>query len=143
MMFLPVSSSFIFAETTGAAKAEKRDDLKRLRMGGDFEDVAAAEHVQSSLNVPYTVTLPSTTFATYRPSLRNCITFLPERDNCAHREFVRGFCSRPRISLPSKTKSTCRSPRVEVCRTGKRFPPSPTAVLDQGLPPDFDERFFE
>jgi hypothetical protein len=56
----------------------------------------------------YNVTFPSTTFAMYRPSLRNCITFLLERANCAHREFVSGFCSSPRIWFPSKMKSTCR-----------------------------------
>src|SRR5450759_1991734 len=44
------------------------------------------------------------------PSRHNefATTFLPDRAICAHRLFVSGFCSSPRILLPSNTKSTCR-----------------------------------
>jgi hypothetical protein len=47
------------------------------------------------------------------------MTFLPDRANCAQRDLVWEFCSCPRISLPSKVKSTCRKPRLGVHRTGK------------------------
>ena len=67
---------------------------------------------------PYTITFPSTTFATYPPPLKNCITFLPARAISAQRDFVSGFCSRARTSRPSKTKSACRKPRLGVRRTG-------------------------
>src|SRR5438477_452678 len=33
------------------------------------------------------------------------MTFLPDRAICAHRDLVCGFCSSPRISFPSNTKS--------------------------------------
>ena len=45
------------------------------------------------------------------------MTFLPLRANNAHRDFVSAFCSSPRISLPSKMKSTCRKPFRGVMRT--------------------------
>jgi hypothetical protein len=76
-------------------------------------EIAAQRLVRPRL--PYWFTFPSTTFATYRPLLRNCIIFLPERGISAQRDFVSGFCSSPRISFASKTKSTCRKWRFGVC----------------------------
>jgi hypothetical protein len=57
-------------------------------------------------------------FATYRPWLRNCVTFLPDLAISAHRDFISGFCSSPLILFPSNTKSNSRSFRFFVCRTG-------------------------
>jgi hypothetical protein len=71
----------------------------------------------ASVRCLYTVTFPPTTFATYRPALRNCITFSPARAICAHRDFVSGFCSSPRNWFPSNTKSTSRNRRFGVSRT--------------------------
>ena len=56
------------------------------------------------------------------------IAFLPARAIRAELDFVSGFCSSPRISFPSKTKSTCRKPRLGVRRTGYRSFPSSTTL---------------
>src|SRR5208283_2414549 len=69
------------------------------------------------------------------------MTFLPDCAICAHRDFVAGFCSSPRISFPSNVKSTCRSPRF-------RSAPDRKAVRDLGvfreeLSPHFDESFLK
>src|SRR6266704_2452721 len=55
------------------------------------------------------------------------MTLCPARANCAHREAVSGFCSKPRNSWCSKTKSTSRKRFFGVVRTGKVCPSSSTA----------------
>src|ERR1700723_1560493 len=61
------------------------------------------------VRLPYSVTFPSATTATYRPSWINCITFFPDLAIVAHRDLVLGFCSMPIIEFPSTAKMTCRS----------------------------------
>src|ERR1700741_2524264 len=95
----------------------------RVSFGDSFAGLYHHENEELSLpgfcllHLPYRITFPSTTTATYCPSLRNCMTFLPPRANTAHRDSVSGFCSKPRISFPSKMKSPCRKPFRGVTRT--------------------------
>jgi hypothetical protein len=51
---------------------------------------------------------------------------LPERDISAQRDVVSEFCSNPRISFPSNTKSTCRKPCLGVRQTAYRSVPRST-----------------
>ena len=47
--------------------------------------------------------------------LRACVRSVPFVPS---ESLFSGFCSRPRTSFPSNTKSTCRKPRRAVLRTG-------------------------
>jgi len=73
------------------------------------------------------------------------MTFLPDRANCAQRDLVSGFCSSPRISVPSNRKSTCRKPRLgsSANRVTLSAYLDGIGVFHEGSPPDFNKRFFE
>jgi hypothetical protein len=73
----------------------RRAILRRL-LGTCRAKLVVRRHVA---RLPYEITFPSATTATYRPSLINCITFFPNLAIAALRDLVFGFCSIPTYVL--------------------------------------------
>jgi hypothetical protein len=80
---------------------------------------------------------PSTTFATYRPPDKSCITFFPDRVGFAHRDPVFGFLLQPANLVPLEDEIHLPQPALGSAsdRVAAAIQFDGGGVLDEGLTP--------